>query len=126
MERVEVFAREADVGEGVEHFEEGGGARSSRGDDEEVAPVAGCAEWGVVAFGLWTPGRCVGVGGVEGLWLWLRLWLLWVLLLTSWLVFFGNGTVCGNVMSYDIGIGIAIAIGAIEVHEGHEHYDLQH
>jgi len=67
-EGVGVFAGEADVGEEVEHSEEGGGSRSACGEDEEVAAIAGGAEGGVVAFcgGGWAPCFGVGVGIVEG------------------------------------------------------------
>mmetsp|Transcript_19344 Transcript_19344/g.28214 ORF Transcript_19344/g.28214 Transcript_19344/m.28214 type:complete len:304 (+) Transcript_19344:196-1107(+) len=52
IEYVVVLAREPDVGEVVEHFEEAGGARAAGGEDEEVASVAGGAHGGVLALGV--------------------------------------------------------------------------
>ncbi len=54
-EEVTVFAGEADVGEGVDHFEYRGRSRSSRGHDEYVASVAGSTGGGVLTCGVGTP-----------------------------------------------------------------------
>ena len=45
VELVMIFSRETNVGECIEHSEEGGTARSCCGDEEEQSLGAGCAEW---------------------------------------------------------------------------------
>jgi len=50
-----IFSRETNVGECIEHAEQGRASRSCRGGKEEESLVAGCAEWGIETLGVGTP-----------------------------------------------------------------------